>query len=168
MKRLQTGLLLFLLLPSSSSIHREPADAAAPTDLRPEDAGRAMVEGIACGEQVCAVPTQVCRVTCIDDSGERRPTCMEPTGGQQCPVGEDFPVLIARCDGAEDCSPGQVCSVLHGSAGTYVQCACEAGDERCPAPWETVLCHSDADCPASTPRCRPGSDVGDFFLTCQE
>jgi hypothetical protein len=133
------------------------APDAAPPRL---DGGPGPVEGIACGEGVCAVGAEGCLATCRGDAGAA-PACLPRDPGQlywsaECPSGEhDFPVFWLTCDGPEDCPGTERCSVTHGSAGDYVHCQCD-DDAGCDLVYASVLCHADADCPPVAPRCVPG------------
>lgn len=127
---------------------------------------------VACGATSCELPGTACRATCRT-GGEPTPACVvapETWEIGECPSEEEtFPIVVARCDGPEDC-PGAACLVLHGSVGNYPQCMChDDGEGGCVARWSVVLCHTLADCPSWATACEPDtSSLAGFYRTCVE
>jgi hypothetical protein len=147
------------------------ADLMNAMDGAPDDAG---LGEIRCGDRACEVEAEACRATCgTPDAPE--PTCIAaPEGWEigECPDGtETFPIVVAHCDGPEDCGDGTYCGVLLGSLGNYPSCLeCPDDDGPCP-PMDTgqpILCHEDGDCPAPGSRCSPDSELLDgHYDTCR-
>jgi len=160
----------------------DPMDASAPGARR--DAGPGPVpdafrgvgdagptgtpDGVRCGTEVCVVGTEACRATC------QPATCVDApedwrTG--ECAIAEDetFPIVVARCDGPEDCGAEEHCGVLLGSVGNYPRCLpCDDATD-CVPPGRPSLCHTLADCPAWAGGCRPNLDLlHGFYATCVE
>lgn len=99
----------------------EPDAGVADTGFVP-DAGAAGV--IACGDEDCDVPQQIC---CVGFDG---PACEDACVGFVVPV---------RCDGPEDCGAGQdCCGGLAGGLGCVPEAECAALDYE--------LCHRDIEC----------------------
>jgi len=56
--------------------------------------------------------------------------------------------IVMPCDGPEDCASGEVCCAKSDLSGTKVACSTSCGGLTA-----AQLCHTDADCGGSTPRC---------------
>lgn len=157
-------------LPLETPDAGRPAPDASPPEA---DAGPIRRGTVACGDTPCAVPTHACRATCRVD-GDPAPTCVESGEGWEsgeCPTEEEtFPIVIARCDGPEDCGAGETCLVLFGSIGSYPQCMCQDdGEGGCAPSWSTPLCHTLADCPSWASACEPATTpLTDLYRTCVE
>ena len=100
------------------------------------------------------------------------PVCIDtPVGWEtgECPGGgDDFPIVVARCDGPEDCG-GQACLVLSGSVGNYPRCGCDEGPDGACVGRFSVVCHDVSDCPSWAAACEPNVDLlQGFYLTCVE
>jgi hypothetical protein len=142
----------------------------APVDRGPDGAiGTGLVE---CGATECVAPGEACRATC-ESGGSPAPACIDtPEGWEtgECPGGgADFPTVVARCDGPEDCG-SDACLVLLGSIGNYPQCAChDAPDGSCISRSSFALCHDVSDCPSWATACEPNSELlRGFYRTCVE
>ena len=87
----------------------------------------------------CALPDQAC---CVDTTNPTLDTCYAIAGGS-CRAGG----TVERCDGPEDCDPGQVC--CDDTAGHQRTCVAASA---CSAPAE-VMCHASATCAAPAECC---------------
>ena len=85
--------------------------------------------GILCGWGICTAGEELC---CITEGTSPSQECVAVTGPLQCDLG-------ARCDGPEDCGPGQQCCM---PSGAIMQTYCVAG--ACPA--GRALCHANDNC----------------------
>lgn len=122
------------------------ATGAGGTAGRPGGAGSGGngTVGIRCGADDCDPATDVCGV---DGAGVAR------CGSQSevCPAGGGCVVL--RCDGDEDCDPGETCRYSQGENEYFI---CTPAGGRIP-------CTDLSDCPAGTQECRNfARDVGDL------
>lgn len=127
---------------------------------------------VQCGAAECRAPAQACRATCR--SGETpAPLCVDTPAGWEtgvCPGGGDeFPIVVARCDGPEDCG-AEACLVLFGSVGNYPRCGCDEGpDAGCVQRFSVALCHDVSDCPSRATACETNVDLlQGFYRTCVE
>lgn len=146
-------------------------DATALFDSGPMDASIETFGFVECGAVSCEVPGQACRATC-QSGGEPAPVCVDaPMGWEtgECPDEESFPILVATCDGPEDCGE-EACIVLFGGAGNYPRCDClPAADGGCVPRLSVALCHSLADCPSWATGCEPNPELhAGFYRTCVE
>lgn len=145
-----------------------PTDATA--DGAGDDGGRAGY--VECGATECVAPAQACRATC-ESAGTPAPACIDtPEGWEtgECPGGgDDFPIVVARCDGPEDCG-SDACLVLLGSIGNYPQCDChDTPDGSCISRSSVALCHDVGDCPSWARACESNVELlGGFYRTCVE
>ena len=137
-----------------------PTEPDAGPIVTPDAGPRPDTSGIACGMRTCDVATQGCLASCLYATDERMPACVAVDGegrwpADECPTGREmFPRYWLQCDGAEDCAPGEACNMVYGSLGQYAYCGPLDASQR--------LCHRDADCPATAPRCRPNADLPDY------
>jgi hypothetical protein len=103
---------------------------------------------VACGSGSCSVPTEEC---CQMQSGS---VCQAANGGGCNGV-------IARCDEAANCQPGQVCCVTKLTASgleTECQSSCQGGDG-------VQSCRTDGECGGTGP-CTAWSCAGSVVATC--
>lgn len=127
---------------------------------------------VQCGTAECLAPAQACRATCRS-GGMAAPVCIDTPEGWEtgvCPSGgDDFPIVVARCDGPEDCG-AEACLVLFGSVGNYPRCGCDDGpDGGCVQPSSVALCHDVSDCPSRATACETNVDLlQGFYRTCVE
>jgi len=127
---------------------------------------------VQCGAAECRAPAQACRATCRSGA-MAAPVCIEPPVGWEtgmCPGGgDDFPIVVARCDGPEDCG-AEACLVLFGSVGNYPRCGCDEGpDGGCVQSFSVALCHDVSDCPSGATACETNVDLlQGFYRTCVE
>lgn len=128
-------------------------------------------DGVRCGEEVCVGGIEACRATCRFGTSPSPVCVVAPEGWEigDCPSDETFPIVVARCDGPEDCGAGEHCGILLGSGGNYPQCLACDDTAECVSPGGSTLCHTPADCPAWASTCRPDVDLlQGFYDTCAE
>jgi hypothetical protein len=99
---------------------RAPSDQGGPPDLGE------IFHGVSCGAVTCDPGAEICCASQLAHFCE--------AAGQFCPGG-----AIIRCDGPEDCPPGDLC--CGGGSGTSCQLGCGSAHR---------LCHTEADCHAGT------------------
>ena len=87
-----------------------------------------------------------------------------------CPTGmETFPIVIAWCDGPEDCADGTRCLIQLGSTGNFPQCGCHGTPgSGCAERWSYVLCHDLGDCPSWATRCATEELLAGHYTVCRE
>jgi hypothetical protein len=66
------------------------------------------------------------------------------------PCGDDC--VFLRCDGPEDCAAGEVCRRRSVEGTRGFQCV---ASDACDPLYGVIACHTDADCPPCTARCKP-------------
>jgi hypothetical protein len=107
--------------------------------------------GILCGWGLCAVGEEMC---CVSGSAPSQQCVTVNAPGPQCDFG-------ARCDGPEDCGPGQQCCM---PSGAIMQSYCVAG--ACPA--GRALCHASSDCTRAGEICCFSIEFGWDHWTCSQ
>ncbi len=108
---------------------------------------------VKCGAENCDLATDIC-VGCRDYQNNSIDVHCSAIADGAPFFGEaganhgvcDYGSLEIRCDGNEDCQPGEACSAYFGEWG---HTACEAVNDN----W-TGLCEKNSDCPEQTPVCK--------------
>ena len=107
--------------------------------------------GVLCGTAICATGEELC---CVSGSAPALQCVAVDAPGPQCDFG-------ARCDGPEDCGPGQQCCM---PSGGIMQTYCVAG--ACPA--GRALCHTNSDCTRQGEICCFSIEFGWEHWTCSQ
>jgi hypothetical protein len=163
-----------------------PSEAGVPEDgMGPLPAGRdsaaadtvAPEPGVACGAKLCATAFTTARIclTCSPPGRVQEDRCYEPSfyndlwtpatdcdgsfGRNKLP---SYPVLVQRCDGAEDCAADLHCAIDGSDGILYAGCLPRAVADDCAeaahVAARATVCRTDRDCPSCAPHCKPHAE----------